>query len=153
MQINIRGVEKGDLVPIQKLEQTIFKEQAFSARYFHYLFHMHRSGFFVLEVEQVLVGYCVVIVSSIEEVAELISIAVVPDLRRNKLGSLLLERCLQWTFEMELKKICLMVAVSNHPAQKMYQKHGFSCIKRVNHYYGHAKDAYYMCRNIAASSG
>ena len=146
MHVEIRQIMKNDLNPIFRLEESVFADQAFSPSYFEYLFLSHSSGFFVLLVEHILAGYCIAVASSNKESADLISIAVAQHVRQRRLGSKLLQRCLQWAIDEKLKTICLMVAVPNLPARKLYDDFGFVQVKRVSHYYGEGQDAFYMCR-------
>ena len=75
----------------------------------------------------------------------LVSIAVLPEHRRKKLGeNLLLGGIQSMKFDYNTKEIILEVRVSNHSAIKLYQKNSFAIVKNLSRYYKDGEDAYLM---------
>jgi len=92
-----------------------------------------RAFYLVAQVEEQVVGYigCWIIL----EEAHITNLAVHPDFRKKKIGTLLLA-----TLEEELNKkgvasLTLEVRVSNEGAQKLYQQRGFSALGLRKKYY------------------
>ena len=75
----------------------------------------------------------------------LVSIAVLPEYRRNKIGeNLLLVGNRVMKFNYNVHEIILEVRVSNIPAIKLYQNNNFNIVKRLSHYYKDGENAYLM---------
>ncbi|MBE6071275.1 MAG: ribosomal-protein-alanine N-acetyltransferase [Clostridium butyricum] len=80
--------------------------------------------------------------------AHITNVAVHPDFRRLKVGSILLDSLLT-TFSNDFECISydLEVRISNTPAQKLYSKYGFKEIGvRKEYYRDNKEDALLMCR-------
>ena len=68
--------------------------------------------------------------------AELYRIAVLPDKRRRRAGTELLERFIGKCRERGASKVFLEVRSKNTPAVSLYEKHGFTLISTRKRYYG-----------------
>ncbi|MHA1301293.1 MAG: GNAT family N-acetyltransferase [Candidatus Helarchaeota archaeon] len=79
------------------------------------------------------------------EKGHLVSIAVMPEHRRKRLGEcLLLGGIKSMKFDYNAKEIILEVRVSNTPAINLYKKNSFNIVKTLSHYYKDGEDAYLM---------
>ncbi len=79
----------------------------------------------------------------------IISIAVLPEYRRRGIGSSLLQRAMESLRDKyRCSEVYLEVRVSNTPAIKLYEKHGFRVVKRLPNYYIDGEDAYLMARSL-----
>ena len=76
---------------------------------------------------------------------ELLNIAVLPDLRGRGVAQALLEEL--YTRMQGLPELFLEVAESNLPAQRLYEKNGFSVVGRRKGFYG-GEDALVMRKQI-----
>lgn len=69
------------------------------------------------------------------EKGEILSLAVAPGLRRNGLGSVLLEAAKVKADKFNIEVLFLEVAEDNEAARRLYEKSGFSIVGRRPHYY------------------
>ncbi len=79
-----------------------------------------------------------------EPVVHILNIAVREDVRRCGLGSMLLREAFKLAKKHRMKGIYLEVRVSNTPAIRLYQKHGFFILERIRGYYMDGEDAFAM---------
>lgn len=80
-----------------------------------------------------LVGFCAA--STVLDEAEILMCAVLPSLRRQGIGGLLVGRVLDECRRLNVLNFFLEVSVSNMPAQKLYEQHGFQVVGRRVAYY------------------
>ena len=66
---------------------------------------------------------------------EILTIGVIPEMRRQHLAQKLLEELFEYAQKHNIKRIFLEVAEDNSPAQKLYFKVGFKQMGRRNKYY------------------
>ncbi len=79
------------------------------------------------------------------EEAHITTIAVAPEFRGQKLGSVLLQRVIDGCYRKKIKYITLEVRVSNQAAINLYQKYGFSSFgTRKGYYQNNNEDALIM---------
>lgn len=76
--------------------------------------------------------------------AELITLDVHPDFRRNGLGSLLLTESLNKLREFGHSLVSCQIAVDNVPSLELHRRFGFEPVRRLKNYYGPGKDAYLL---------
>lgn len=99
--------------------------------------------FYVAEAEGQVVGYCGLYFAADE--GEITNVAVMPDWRGCGIADQILEAVFEDAKEKQLSQIFLEVRASNIPAQKLYEKHGFtSCGIRKNFYREPKEDAIVM---------
>lgn len=134
----IRRVYKDDLSKIIDIENNSFQ---LPWPIFLFKENINNPGFIVYENEGNVLGYA--IIGTVNKTAHLLSIAVDPKYRRKKIGSLLLQTCLQISVYYKYKKITLEVRQSNTQAQNFYLNHGF-IIKTIIHGYYVDEDAMSM---------
>lgn len=82
-------------------------------------------------------------------VGHLVSIAVKREYRRRGIGSALLRRTIEVVSgRYNANSIYLEVRVSNEPAIRLYEKHGFVKARVVSGYYSDGEDAYIMVKRL-----
>ena len=99
------------------------------------------DNFFVLTclLEEEIIGFISYSITSGS--ADILDIAVKKDMREQKIGSALLEKCLQNLISKGVKESFLEVRLSNVPAIGLYTKFGFSKISVRKKYYDDGEDA------------
>lgn len=99
---------------------------------------------YLVEEELKLVGY--IGYWSVADECQINNVAVHPEYRGSKLGSLLLDRALVETGNKGIKVWVLEVRTSNREAIGLYEKYGFRIVVRRKKYYSDGEDAYIMLR-------
>ncbi|MGM9646222.1 MAG: ribosomal protein S18-alanine N-acetyltransferase [Eubacteriales bacterium] len=103
--------------------------------------------FFLAKDKNGAVGYGGVY--SVIDEAFITNIAVMPEFRRRKIASLLLECIISYCKRYAVKRLMLEVRISNDAAISLYRKFGFTVdgISK-NHYFAPTEDAYLMSLTI-----
>jgi ribosomal-protein-alanine N-acetyltransferase len=84
--------------------------------------------------------------------AHITGIAVRESLRGNGLGELLLMSSIEMAIQHQSRVVTLEVRVSNHVAQSLYSKYGFSQVgMRKGYYSDNHEDAYIMTTDVISS--
>jgi ribosomal-protein-alanine N-acetyltransferase len=78
----------------------------------------------------------------------IISVAVMPEVRRIGVGRALVERVLSTLSSLNVDECYLEVRTSNDPAIELYRKIGFEIARTISKYYYDGSDAYVMARPI-----
>ena len=111
---------------------------------------VNRPGVHLFEAEQ---GF--LLVQALRPEAEILTLAVHPDMRRRGVGKGLVEGLIIWAGQARMERIVLEVATDNDPARALYAKLGFCEIGRRKGYYkrkgGTAVDAVIMARAVTQS--
>ncbi len=79
-----------------------------------------------------------------------VTIDVVPGVRRAGVGSLLMGDCEKRLRAAGCTQICLETAVDNDAALRFYKRHGYSVLKTIPRYYLGTIDALLLCKSLAA---
>lgn len=126
----IRKAKKTDISVIIEIEKL-----SFQVPWPDYLFRsiLGSPGFVVYEKNNTVMGY--VIIDIIKNYAHLANIAVHPDYRRIRIGSILLDWCEQFGKKRGANALILEVREKNISAQRFYQKNGFYIKGVVPEYY------------------
>jgi ribosomal-protein-alanine N-acetyltransferase len=86
--------------------------------------------------------------------AHLSTLAVEPALRRRGIGERILREAMRHAARQGAELMTLEVRVSNEPARRLYEKHGFRLVGRRPHYYkDNLEDALLMTRHGLAEAG
>lgn len=149
----IRGFRLEDLQSIMYINRTCLPEN-YTPEFFVYHFREFPDGFLVAEMDNSIVGYIMTRVDrgfdyysshrAFAEKGHVISLAVLPHVRRMGIGKSLLSRAVEAIKKRDVKEVYLEVRVSNTPAINLYQKLGFKIMRRVPRYYADGEDAYVM---------
>ena len=80
--------------------------------------------------------------------ADLLNIAVKPELKRQHIAEVLLLQLLDQLIEKKVENLFLEVRVSNLAAQCLYRKLGFITLTKRDNYYINGEDAYIMNKQL-----
>ncbi|HLU26651.1 MAG TPA: ribosomal protein S18-alanine N-acetyltransferase [Longimicrobiales bacterium] len=140
----IRRVGFEDLPQVMRIEYASYTTPWTEATFRELL---RRSDAVILgaEAEGRLVGYAVFWV--VADQGELGNIAVAPDWRGRGVGKKLLEAVIEQARGRAVRELFLEVRVSNEPARRLYETHGFREVGRRKNYYSvPTEDALVMCK-------
>lgn len=123
----IRPVRRRDCAAIAVLEASLF-DSAFHRKHLEHLVRRDVFCGYVIDCgESVEVGHVGYILAQIvPDRAEIMSFAVIPQLRRGGYGRLLLERFFRDVRDRGVSEVTLEVASDNLPALTFYRQHGFA---------------------------
>jgi len=144
---NVRKMTTDDLEAVHRIECSSFPNPWTKEAFMHELFENQYAHYFVIEMEEEIVGYCGLWV--VFDDAQITNIAVLPTYRGQKLGETLLSYVMRFAKECEASQMTLEVRVSNLVAQALYKKLGFKEIGiRKNYYSDNQEDALLMWVNL-----
>ena len=81
--------------------------------------------------------------------AEILTIGVVPSMRRQGIARALLEESLTRARILGVRALFLEVGVRNHPARALYEGMGFREVGRRRRYYANGEDALILCARLS----
>jgi len=144
--MRLRALGPKDLDQIWVLEETVFS-LSWSKKQLATFLGEKQVHFWGIELWEQLIAYISWI--NLFEQAEIWNVAVLPEYRRQGLGSCLLQKALSCLQRDGVKKIFLEVRETNLPAQKLYLKFGFLFQGRRKKYYPDTQeDALIMLKEI-----
>jgi [ribosomal protein S18]-alanine N-acetyltransferase len=149
MEFRARRFRPSDLEDLLGLEHASFGRDAYDRKLFAK--YAHFCGDLFLIAEQVaparLAGYSIACICRARpELANLISIAVAPELRGLGAASLLLSSTIRRLKLQKIERLTLMVRESNAAAIRCYNRHGFEMLRRSPGYYENGEDGLLMRR-------
>jgi len=144
--MKIDKVTLRDLFEIHKLEQRVFKEDAFAKDLIKKL--IQRNSFFLKMEKSVfkkkIIGF-VIVVKDREDRVNIVNFLIKPQYQNKGFGSLLLKHVLYEVKQLrEIKKIILNVKINNNIAIKLYEKFSFNIIEKLENYYVSKESAFLM---------
>lgn len=144
-ELVIRDCTIDDLDKVLEIERASF-DDPYPARLFAELLHRNPRGFRVAVLDGKVVGYCATTSDSNSEAEIINSLAVLPEFRRLKIGTRLIEDAILRVRNNlpGSKKIILQVASDNISAQLLYAKFGFAKSFELKSYYGKNRDGIQM---------
>jgi len=156
-KIKLRVFEPKDLERVMYINRTCLPEN-YPSYFFMDHFKRFPETFLVAEDDGAVVGYIMCRIESdllnfrpfgIAKKGHTISIAVLPEYRRQGIGYALLSRALEaMTMKYGARECYLEVRVSNMPAVNLYKKLGFEVKKVIRGYYADGEDAYVMVKKL-----
>ncbi|MHA1310686.1 MAG: GNAT family N-acetyltransferase [Candidatus Helarchaeota archaeon] len=158
--IRLRLFNDNDLNGVVKVNRAALPEN-YASYFFLEVYYKFPQGFWVAENTRngSIIGYCMWRVEKTFsnfaislrriKIAHLISIAVLEDFRRQKIG----ERLLKFGMDSmarfyQVQEYYLEVRISNTSAIKLYEKYNFKKIKVLKGYYKDGEDAYLMAYKL-----
>lgn len=145
----IRKMTLEDLEEVLKIENESFFTPWSKQQYLYELNENPYSNLYVYTIDDKIVGYCDLWL--IFEHAEIATIAVSKDYRKNHIGQKLMEHIELLAIENGCETISLEVRVSNQSAINLYKKCGFITINTKKSYYKTSsgfEDGYFMMKGI-----
>ncbi len=144
--IEIRPCRLRDLDRILEIEQASFGRDAYDRNLFAEFFDKCRKLFLVAERRSRVCGYMITCIRG--DRAEVVSIAVEPELRGRGTASEWMDSTLRRLRRRNAARLTLMVKVSNAPARSFYMKYGFQKTRLVRQYYEDGADGVLMARRV-----
>lgn len=138
----VRRVQEADLPIVSAMEKEIFT-MPWSEQGFRDALAMPTTLFVVAEQGERIVGYCVAYFAADE--AEIMNVAVSPDVRRQGIAHGMLEYVLSAARDAKTRHVVLEARVSNEPAIRLYERFGFRFLGvRKDYYEAPHEDGYVM---------
>jgi ribosomal-protein-alanine N-acetyltransferase len=147
--INYRDMALIDIPNLISLERAIFPESPWSAAQFREeLSGVPKSRkYLIAQSGEEVVGYGGVAIAG--DVADIHTIAVIPEFRRRGVATEILNRLEEWAIGKGVSALMLEMREGNIEAQPLYEKRGYSVISRRDNYYGANIHALIMRRELA----
>jgi [ribosomal protein S18]-alanine N-acetyltransferase len=129
-----------------RIERASFGAEAWPRRYFLEMYRDCRDFFVVAKVRGRIAGYAVACTE--KRNAEIASLAVHPDYRRQGVGDALMRRMLRELCAAGVGRVELMVRTGNTAGAQLYRSLGFRRVRLVRRYYEDGGDGFVMVRGI-----
>ncbi|MDW8236957.1 MAG: ribosomal protein S18-alanine N-acetyltransferase [Aquificaceae bacterium] len=134
-------MSREDIEKVYTINLNCFGKDAWDKRAFEREFKVPNSRRWVLEIQDQVIGYCIIWIVADE--AQIMSIAIDKAHQGKGLGKFLLASVLEKIFD-EVKIVTLDVKSSNFKAIRLYQSFGFEMVSYRSRYYQSGKDAIQM---------
>ncbi len=144
--MKIRPATLQDLSTMLKIETVSFLSPWTETHFMYELKENPYAYVFVAEAEGYVVGYIDFWITF--QQAQINNLAVLPTLRKQGIGNVILMDALERIKHAGCESITLEVRVSNLIAQKLYEKHGFKKLIKKTRYYADGEDAWLMEKRI-----
>lgn len=133
--INYREMIPLDIPNLITLERAIFPESPWSAAQFREeLAGVPRNRkYLIAEQDGKIIGYAGIALAG--DVADIHTIAVIPEYRGRGIATQLMDRLESWAIEKGIKSLMLEMREGNSEAQPLYEGRGYSIISRRDNYY------------------
>jgi ribosomal-protein-alanine N-acetyltransferase len=138
--VNIRSMSRSDVPAVALLEREVYPEPWSARVFFDELAQGSRVYLLAVEHDQIL-GYGGVML--IEEDAHITTLAVIPGMRRQRLGTRILLALVEQAVERGARHLTLEVRSTNTDAQRLYERFGFAPVGKRKGYYA-GEDAIVM---------
>lgn len=147
----VRAMGTADVPAVNALEQRLFPVDAWPLQMFYdELAQAETRQYLVAESNEGIVGYAGLM--CIEPIADVQTIAVVPDYEGRGIGSMLLTRLLEEARRRNAADVLLEVRADNPRAQHLYLRFGFEQIHIRPRYYRDGTDALIMRLQLDAAA-
>jgi ribosomal-protein-alanine N-acetyltransferase len=144
-ELNILPMNENDLAEVYEIEKASFIDP-WSFESFKEELHRKDSKNLVAKIDNKIVGY--IIFWLVSDEIHILNIAVHPLYKNQKIGSRLLQYCLEFAKQNNFKYCTLEVRESNLLAQKLYEKFDFKSIYKRKKYYKGPEDAIVMGKKL-----
>lgn len=150
--VSVREMTPDDVIAVSVLEQRLFPVDAWPLHMFYdELAQPDTRWYLVAEGSEGLVGYAGLM--CIEPIADVQTIAVVPEYEGRGIGTTLLSRLIEEARRRYALDVLLEVRADNPRAQQLYRRFGFEQIHVRPRYYRDGVDALIMRLQLAGSTG
>ena len=141
----------GDFAQLYAIEEVCFQPpHRFNRHYMRQLVSSARAATWVAEESDRLAGFA--IVEWTQEIGGVVAyiqtIEVAPEWRGRGVGSKLLQRVEESARLANAKAIWLHVDAENRPAIALYQRDGYLCEGKVDHYYGRGRAGLIFAKDL-----
>lgn len=135
IRVKLRPFHPRDLVSLHAIDKACFPEDiAYDLPELDAFISHRNSATWVAEVAGAIVGFLVATLE-LGGVAHIVTIDVLAEYRRYRIGSLLMDAAERWAKQNEMRKVYLETAEDNLVAQKFYAQRGYRGIERIEDYY------------------
>jgi ribosomal-protein-alanine N-acetyltransferase len=141
-RLEVRPATRRDLDRILDIEAASFGLEAWERALFVEALEECSGLFLVVKLNRKLVGYSITCIDGGN--AELVSIGVFPEARRQGVGEALIRFTSRELIRRGIGVWRLMVGVENEDAVRFYRGFGFRRVRRVKNYYGKDRDGWRM---------
>jgi [ribosomal protein S18]-alanine N-acetyltransferase len=147
---SVRRSRLSDLDRIMEIERASFGADAYDRNLFAEYTRQCGELFLVAEGSRKVRGYMLTCrrAGAFRNRAELVSLAVDPNMRGCGVASALMESTLRRLRLRGVSRFGLMVKVTNETARAFYQKYGFNNVRRVRRYYEDGQDGWLMAKGL-----
>ncbi len=153
VKFHLRDFRAEDFDELWKIDQRCFAPGIAYSR-MELKFYMKHRGSFTLVAESEdtpsLAGF-IVAEAGRRNAGHIITIDVLPEARRFRVGSQLLEAAEERLVTAGCHGVVLETAVDNTPALAFYKRHGYFVVKTVPNYYSNGVDAFVLHKELVAS--
>lgn len=147
MNITLRNFEPEDFDTLYEIDQTCYEpEVAYSKRELRAYLRFNGSDCLVAEAEGQIAGFC--ISARRDESGYIITIDVLPQFRRDRVGSKLLTEIERRLAANGVREIALETATDNDSAVAFWTKHGYRNRGIKKDYYPGGRDAFAMSKTL-----
>lgn len=151
-QVTLRDMTLEDVPTVNALEQRLFPADAWPLQmFFDELSQTDTRRYLVAETDTGIVGYAGLM--CIEPIADVQTIAVVPEFEGRGIGSALLTQLIEEARRRGAADVLLEVRSDNPRAQQLYLRFGFEQIHLRRKYYRDGADALIMRLQLTAPDG
>jgi ribosomal-protein-alanine N-acetyltransferase len=141
--VTLRSMNAADIQAVHALERRLFPVDAWPLQMFHdELAQAQTRHYLVAEIAAHIVGYAGLM--CIEPIADVQTIAVVPEFEGRGIGSALLTELIEESRRRRAADVLLEVRADNPRAQQLYHRFGFEQIHVRRRYYRDGIDALIM---------
>jgi len=147
MDITFREAMPLDLPVLVSMERTLFADSPWSMGQFKEEFSgIPKSRYFLvaLDSDKQIVGYAGVMVVASGVDADVLTVAVLPEARRQGIARHFMDSLEKWSSMRVAPSMMLEVGVNNSSAISLYESLGYSIINTRKNYYGPGLDAHVM---------
>ena len=148
LDAKVRPATVADTEALLVIESRCFTSDKISPRQMRYLLSRGVALNTVAELDGKPVAYTVCLVPGQQRPARLYSIAVMPECQGRGLSTLLLTSLIEQLRQRGLQRLRLEVRASPSPARTLYQKFGFTLLKKLPAYYEDGEDGLRLQLNL-----
>lgn len=146
MNIKIRKMDMSDVQFALKAEMDAFGKTLSEKMLVNEMLHNKFAHYYVALVDDKRAGYVGFWLT--EPNAEILNIVVAPAVRRQNVGSVLMDYVIATCKEKNIEMLTLEVRQTNQPAVDFYEKYGFKKEALRKRYYPDGEDALLMVKRI-----
>ncbi|HAU01501.1 MAG TPA: ribosomal-protein-alanine acetyltransferase [Porticoccaceae bacterium] len=148
LDAKVRPATVADTEALLVIESRCFTSDKISPRQMRYLLSRGVALNTVAELDGKPVAYTVCLVPGQQRPARLYSIAVMPECQGRGLSTLLLTSLIEQLRQRGCQRLRLEVRASPSPARTLYQKFGFTLLKKLPAYYEDGEDGLRLQLNL-----
>ncbi len=150
LKVTIRPATKADTPELYRVEQRCFDAESFSRRQVNYLAVQLSGSFWILEEDEKIAGFIVLLQRTNSQALRVYSLAVSPEFRGKQYAQQLMQKAVEYAQKQGKDRLYLEVSEHNHGAIQLYQKLGFQLTGIRPRYYRDGSNACLMEKKIEA---